>query len=336
MILRCLAAIAGSLTAAASLAVPVQAAPATTMFGVIASTQGSPPDTLAEHVRLYEAHRARYGGKPIGIRIFGTGAVPLPTDPDRAGRLLTWAADKRPDEVITISHKNRDEARLRTLLDWAHARKLRISIIYRHEVQGDWFVRRQEGGKPDAYRAAYRSYRAVIEAHPARDRVTLEKNLLWWFQQYHATPQSDWRRFVERDDPADLLSWDTYSFPGMPAEQGHYATPDDFFKYARDAWKEFRLPWAVGEIGTIVQDGTGTGTEQDWDPHGTRFTTWVRQITDAARNPASIGTSYAGMPAARFVKWWGALDAKNRDLSLEQVPGAVTYYRGLVRNAPIA
>jgi hypothetical protein len=334
MVSSCLAAILAGLTAATSLAVPARP-PASTRFGVIASTQGSPPDTLAEHVRLYDAHRARYGGGPIGIRIFGVGDIPLPTDRDRAGLLLAWAADKHPDELITISHKNRDEARLRTLLDWVRARKLRVSIIYRHEAQGDWFVRGHEGGKPDAYRAAYRSYRAVIDAHPARDRVTLEKNLLWWFQRHLATPQSDWRRFVERDDPADLVSWDVYAFPGMPTKQGHYGTPDDFFKYARDIWTELGVPWAVGEIGTIVQDGTGTGTERAWDPDGARFTTWVRQMTGAARNPASIGPSYTGMPPARFVKWWGALDAKDRDLSLEQVPAAVTYYRDLVRAAPV-
>ncbi|WP_430781602.1 hypothetical protein [Actinoplanes sp. G11-F43] len=335
MLLRHLAAIVGGLALATSLAVPpVRAAATTTVFGVITSTQGSPPDTLAEHVRLYEAHRARYGGGPIGIRVFSPDAVPLPTDNDRAGRLLTWAADRHPDEMITISHRDRGEARLRTLLDWVQARKLRVTVMYRHEAQGDWFVRGLEGSRPDVYRAVYRSYRAVIDAHPARDRVTLEKNLLWWYQRYHATAQSDWRHFVERDDPADLLSWDAYSFPGMPAGQGHYATPDDFFRYARDAWKEFRLPWAVGEIGTIVQDGTGTGTERDWDRHGTRFTAWVRQVADAVRDPASIGPSYAGMPAARYLNWWGAVDAKDRDLSLEQVPAAVTYYRSLVRNTP--
>jgi hypothetical protein len=331
MVLRHLAAVLG--LTATTFAVPAQAAEPTA-FGVIASTQGSPPDTFPEHVRLYDAHRARYGG-PIGIRVFSRGRLPLPTDNDRAGWLLAWAAEKHPDEVITISHKIRDEARLRKLLDWVRARKLRISVIYRHEAQVDWFDDGQEGGKPDVYRAAYRSYRDVIEAHPARDRVTLEKNLMWYYQRYRAGTASDWRRFVERDDPADLLSWDTYCFPGMPTKQGFYATPDDFFKYARDAWKEYGLAWGVGEIGTVVQDGTGTGTERAWDTTGTKFATWVRQITDAARVPASIGPSYAGMPAARFVKWWGALDAQNRDLSLEQVPAAVTHYRGLVQRFPI-
>jgi len=302
------------------------------VFGVIASTQGSPPDTAEEHIRQYDRHRANYGG-PIGIRIFSGGRLPLPTDNNRPGRLLAWAADGHPEETITVSHKTRDDARLRRLLDWAHVRKLRLSIIYRHEAQPDWFEYGQQGARPDVYRETYRAYRTVIRAHPGRERVTLEKNLMWFWQYHHVRtkPESDWRWYVERNDPADVLSWDTYSFPGMPTRQGHYATPHDFFRYARDAWKEFRLPWGVGEIGTIVQDGDGKGVEQSWDPDGTRFTAWVGRIARAARNPATIDVSYAGMPPARFVKWWGALDADDQDLSLEQVPAAAAVYRGLMR-----
>jgi len=329
---RPIAALVG-LTIATSPAVSAQGASTTTVFGVIASTQGSPPDSFAEYVRLYQAHRARYGGGPIGIRIFARGRLPLPTDTDQAGSLLAWAAEKHPEEAITISHKIRDDARLRTLLDWVQVKKLRVSIIYCHEAQIHWFDFGDENGKPDTYRKVYRAYRKIIAAHPAHPRVTLEKNLLWWSQRYDHTPENDWHRFIERDDPADLVSWDTYSFPGMPTGQGHYATPDDFFRYARDVWKEFRLPWAVGEIGTVVQDGTGA--DGNWDPSGAKFATWVRQITDAARTPGSIDASYAGMPPAIFVKWWGALDAQNRDLSLEQNPGAVTYYRHLVKTFPI-
>jgi hypothetical protein len=81
MVLRHLAAVLG--LTATTFAVPAQAAEPTA-FGVIASTQGSPPDTFPEHVRLYDAHRARYGG-PIGIRVFSRGRLPLPTDNDRAG-----------------------------------------------------------------------------------------------------------------------------------------------------------------------------------------------------------------------------------------------------------
>ncbi len=300
----------------------------TTVFGVIASTQGRPPDTFAEHVRLHERHRASYGG-PIGIRIFSAGRLPLPADNDRAGRLLAWAAREHPDEIVTVSHKISDEGRLRALLDWADSRKLRIAVIYRHEAQADPV-------RPDDYRAVYRAYRKVIRDHPAHARVTLEKNLMWFFQRYRSGPDTDWRRYVERDDPADLLSWDVYAFPGMPTAQGRYATPDEFFRYARDAWTEYRLRWAIGEIGTIVQDGDGTGVERDWDPDGSRFTAWVREITSAARDPEKIGPSYAGMPPARFVKWWGALDAQDRDLSLEQVPAAAAFYRGLVGNRSTA
>jgi hypothetical protein len=305
---------------------------APTQFGVIASTQGSAPDTFEEHVRRYDEHRRRYGG-PIGIRIFAgsSGQLPLPTDRSRTGRLLAWAASAHPDEPITVSHKVRDDARLRRLLDWVRATGVRLSVIYRHEAQPDWFDLGQRGAEPAVYRATYRAYRAVIAAHPARPRVTLEKNLMWFWQRYRtgAKPQSDWRHYVEAGDPADLLSWDTYAFPGMPTEQGDYGTPDDFFRYARAAWHQFRLPWAVGEIGTIVQDGTGVGrcTEKSWDPDGSRFAAWVRQMTAAAADPATIGPGYAGLPPARFVKWWGAPDTDDCDLSLEQSPDAVAAFR---------
>jgi hypothetical protein len=323
----------------ALLAVPASAAPVDdTRFEVITSTQGSVPDTLEEHVRLYDAHRQRYGA-PIGIRIFAgnNGQLPLPTDHNRSGRLLAWAAREHPDERITVSHKVRDDARLRQLLDWVKSTGVRLSVIYRHEAQPDWFDLGQQGARPDVFRATYRAYRSIITAHPAGAQVTLEKNLMWFWQYYQVKnkPQSDWRNYVEVNDPADLLSWDTYAFPGMPTKQGHYGTPDDFFRYARDAWREYRLSWGVGEIGSIVQDGTGVGkcTETDWDRAGNRFTAWVQQMTAAARNPAGINSTYVGMPPARFVKWWGALDADDCDLSLEQVPAAVAAYRTLVQGS---
>jgi hypothetical protein len=317
------------------LAVPASAAPVDeTRFGVIASTQGSVPDTFAEYVRLYDEHRRRYGA-PIGIRIFAgsDGRLALPTDRNQPGRLLAWAAREHPEELITISHKVRDDARLRQLLDWVKSTGVRLSVIYRHEAQPDWFDLGQQGARPDVFRATYRAYRSIITAHPARAQVTLEKNLMWFWQRYRATdkPQSDWRHYVEADDPADLLSWDIYAFPGMPTKQGNYGTPDDFFRYARDAWREFRLQWAVGEIGSIVQDGTGKCTEKEWDRAGNHFAAWVQQMTAAARNPAGINSTYIGMPPARFMKWWGALDADDCDLSLEQVPQAVAAYRARVQ-----
>lgn len=155
---------------------------------------------------------------------------------------------------------------------------------------------------------------------------------MWFWQHYRARAEGgDWRAYVERNDPADLLSWDTYVFPGMPTKQGRYAAPDEFFRYARDAWKEFRLPWAVGEIGTTVQDGVGA--ERAWDPEGAKFARWVTDITAAASSPASIGDSYTGVPPARFVKWWAAPDRNGNDQSLEQVPAAVAAYRDRIRLA---
>jgi hypothetical protein len=306
-----------SASASATFAAPP---PGPTRFGVIASTQGSVPDRFADYVRLYDRQRLRYGA-PIGIRVFGS-ELPLPTDNNLPGRVLAWAVASHPEEMITVSHRVPDGVRLRRLLDWVRAGTVRMSIIYRHEPQPF---------DPDAYRATYRAYRAVIAAHPARPRVTLEKCLGWYWQRYRVTPRTDWHAYVEAGDPADVLSWDVYAFPGMPTRQGSYGAPDDFYRYARDAWREFGLPWAVGEIGSVVQDGTGTGTERAWDRDGSRFTAWVRQMTAAASDPSLAGPSYAGMPPARFVKWWGALDSADRDLSLEQVPGAAAAYRQLVR-----
>jgi hypothetical protein len=320
---------------AAARSIDASAAVVDTRYGVIASTQGSTPDTAEAFIREYEQRRARYGA-PIGIRLFSARQLPLAGDGTVAGRLLTWAARRHPEELVTVSHKVRDDARLRRLLDWVHSRRLRVSVIYFHEVQDNWFGRRPGQGdpaaRPQVYRAVYRAYRAVISAHPARARVSLEKNLMWFWQHYRAaTMGGDWHRYVEARDPADVLSWDAYVFPGMPTSQGRYATPDEFFRYARDAWLQYRIPWGVGEIGTAVQDGRGVGVERDWDPIGVRFTAWVDRITAAAANPASIDRSYATLPPARFMKWWDGLDASNVDLGLQQVPAAATRYGRLVR-----
>ncbi|GIE95461.1 hypothetical protein [Paractinoplanes rishiriensis] len=313
---------------------PTAAAPPLTRYGVITSTQGSAvADDPASYIRLYNQNRARYGG-PLGIRLFSAGRIPLPGDDSMAGALLTWAAAAHPDEPLTVSHKTRDDARLVKLLDWVHAKKRKLSVIYFHEVQDNWFKHRDQRATPAAYNETYRAYRRIIEAHPARDRVTLEKNLMWYWQHYNAKRQGgDWRLFVEANDPADLVSWDTYVFPGMPTAQRRYSTPDEFFRYARDVWRERSLPWAVGEIGSTVQDGVGA--ERDWDRDGKLFAAWVKRIATAAGNPAAIGAGYRGMPPARFVKWWAAPDRNNADQSLEQVPAAVTSYRELVRTAPV-
>jgi hypothetical protein len=295
-----------------------------TRFGVIAATQGpAEPDTWQNFVRLYEVQRARYGG-PIGIRLFSPAKLPLPGEPGMVGRLLTWAIAEHPEELITISHRERDDARLRRFLDVVASEGLRVSIIYFHEAQAEWHNPR---ASPPTYLATYRAYRDVIDRHPAQPRVTLEKNLMWYWQRYN-NRRADWHEYVELNDPADFLSWDTYTFPGVAPSQTHYSTPDDFFKYARDAWQEYGLQWAIGEIGSAVQS-------HSWDQNGSRFVAWVREITAAAANPASIDDSYEGMPAARFVKWWCALDGDDHELGLDQASAAVDAYRPLVKASPL-
>lgn len=314
---------------------PVRAAETPTRFGVIASTQGErEPDNWRNWIRLYEIQRARYGA-PIGIRLFSAGRLPLPGENTMAGRVLEWAAREHPEELITVSHRVRDDGRLGSFLDFVERKRLRVSVIYFHEAQAAWFRERDPAAEPSAYAKAYDAYREVIDGHPARPRVTLEKNLMWYWQHFNTGrhPGSDWRYYVHADDPADVLSWDTYTFPGVPPRFEYYSTPDEFFRYARDAWKRYGLAWGVGEIGSTVQDGVGA--QRSWDPGGARFVAWVRAITAAAADPASIGPSYAGMPPARFVKWWCARDAADVELGLEQVPGAVTVYRPLVRSHPL-
>jgi hypothetical protein len=317
----------------------IAAAPAT-QFGVISSTMGRkkvPGERYNDAFkRLYREQRDRFGGGPIGIRLFSGDKLPQPGN----GTLLTWAAaPEHADERITVSHKTRDEPGLTNLLDWAHDNHVRLSVIYFHEVQDDYFGnpdKRDERAEPEAYLAAYQQYRRMIDAHPARPLVTLEKNLMWFWQHYNAKKHGgDWSVYIEDDDPADLISWDTYVFPGMPTAQGRYATADEFFRYPLAVWRRTGKPWAVGEIGTTVQDGSGPGAERDWDRGGTKFATWVRAITAAASHPATIGAGYAGLPPARFVKWWEAGDQHNRDQSLEQVPAAVAAYRELVKSAPL-
>src|SRR5690348_13851038 len=158
-----------TLGAQPAVAQPVPAAvPVPTRYGLITSTQGSPPDTAAEFIAQYQARRARYGA-PIGIRLFSGGVLPLPGDGTMPGTVLEWAAKSHPDELITVSHKVRDDSRLARFLDWIQAHRLRASVIFVHEVQRDWFGagdRPVAGARPDRYRATYRAYRAIIDAHP--------------------------------------------------------------------------------------------------------------------------------------------------------------------------
>jgi hypothetical protein len=311
------------------------AADPATRFGVIATTQGPPPDDVETFGKLYDIQRAQYGG-PIGIRLFSPGRLPLPGDGSMAGNLLAWAIDEHPDEAITLSHKTRDDVRLPALLDWVRDHHVRLSLIYFHEVQDNWFKHRDARAKPGVYLDTYRSYRRIIAAHPAHSSVTLEKNLMWFWQRYQAPSNGgDWHVFVEKNDPADLVSWDTYVFPGMPTSMGRYATPDEFFRYARDVWREIGRPWAVGEIGSTIQDGEGAGAEKDWDHDGAKFTSWVRTISAAASNPSTIGPAYKGVPPARFMKWWAGRDRNGSDQSLDQSPEAVKAYRPLVRSTPL-
>jgi len=308
-----------------------------TRFGVIASTQGPAKDDAVTFRRLYDTQRARYGGGPIGIRLFSPDGLPRPGDGTMAGNLLDWAAATHPEEPITLSHKTRDDAHLPALLDWVQAHHVRLSLVYFHEVQDNWFRHHDARAEPAVYLDTYRSYRRIVQAHPARSLVTLEKNLMWYWQHYNAARLGgDWRAYVEKNDPADLVSWDTYAFPGMPSALGRYATADEFFRYARDVWRETGRPWAVGEIGSTVQDNAGTGAEKDWDHDGTKFAAWVRAITAAAGDPATIGPGYTGFPPARFVKWWAGHDRNGSDQSLDQSPAAVAAYRELVRRKSVA
>jgi hypothetical protein len=41
------------------------------------------------------------------------------------------------------------------------------------------------------------------------------------------------------------------------------------------------------------------------------------------------------MPAARFVKWWCALDGDDHELGLDQASAAVDAYRPLVKASPL-
>jgi hypothetical protein len=314
---------------------PARAAGADTRFGVITATLSDPGgDNAANFIRLYELQRARYRS-PIGIRLFSQGRLPLPGKSPMEAKLMDWAIREHPEELITVSHKISDLDRLDEFLDLVQRRRLRVSIIYFHEAQADYFKDRNPAAEPATYRRVYREYRARIDRHPARSRVTLEKNLMWYWQHARTRQFRDsvWRNYVQPDDPADLLSWDTYTFPGVDNRQRRYSTPDEFFRYARDAWRRYGLAWGVGEIGTTVQDGAGA--ERDWDRDGARFAAWVREITAAAANPASIGPSYAGMPPAEFVKWWCAMDRNGIEYCLDQTPAAEAVYQPLVRAHPL-
>jgi hypothetical protein len=312
-----------------------------TRFGAIVSNLHVTADNLPDYSRLYDQHRALFGA-PMGIRIYSPGQLPNPADPnDQASwtQEMRWAAGK--GEPITVSHKSADTARLTQLLNCAYTNNVHLTIIYFHEVQDDWGKNRNSAAEPSYYRQVFRDYRNVINNSQAgaAGLIKLEKNLMWYYQMFRApTLGADWKEYVEANDPADQITWDVYAYPGLDDGVGRYLTADESFRFARDSSAYSGRPWGIGELGTVPQDGKTDGTGHylpgvvaQFDPDGTKFIAWIRTLADAARNPASIGPSYAATSPALFVKWWCAYGGSGENFHLEQYPQAVTTYKALMQ-----
>jgi hypothetical protein len=306
-----------------------------TRYGAIVSVGRDPnvPDTLSGYISLYNSHRSALGNGPLGVRVYSSGAVPIPTEssPTLTDQIMDWVAANHPDESITVSFKSYDGSRLSSLLTWAQNNSVDITVIYFHEVQDDWGKNQTPGAEPSFYRNVYHQMRTVIGAHPWHAHVTLEKNLNWYWQNFKAPTQgADWHDYVElknangtKTDPADRVTWDAYS----PLEWSTYATPAQFMQYALAVYNEAAAGWGYGEIGALPET----------TPADSAWVAAIQGYADAARTPALAGSTYSSMPAAQVFKYW---DAFNNDgvhtYDLSQNPAAVTMYTAYMTSMPLS
>jgi hypothetical protein len=308
-----------------------------TRFGDIVGTAHDPFVTkdLAGFVGLYDAHRAALGGVPLGVRVYAgiTDPIPIPTESSPTGtdQIMAWVAANHSDESITVSFKNYDATRLGSLLTWAQSHAIDLTVIYFHEVQDDWGKNHEPRAEPTFYKNVYQQMRTVIDAHPWHAHVTLEKNLMWYWQYFKAASTGvDWHLYVlpanadgSKADPADRVTWDAYS----PLEwHDRYATPAEFMQFALAVWNESAVPWGYGELGALPKTAPGDAA-------------WVaatKSYADAARTPSLAGTVYAALPAAQTFKYW---DAFNEDgvhtYELSQNLDAVSMYAAYVSSMPM-
>ncbi len=306
-----------------------------TRYGAIISIGRDPtvPDTLAGYQSLYNSHRTQLGNKPLGVRIYSSGALPIPTEssPTVDDQIMAWVAANHPDESITVSFRSYDGARLSSLLSWAQTNSVDLTVIYFHEVQDDWGKSQNPDAEPSLYRSVYHQMRTVIDAHPWHAHVTLEKNLNWYWQNFNAaTMGADWHDYIEtknadgtKADPADRVTWDAYS----PEFWASYATPSQFMQYALAVYNEAALPWGFGEIAAQPKTAPGDST-------------WVaatKAYADAARTPSLAGAAYATMPAAQVFKYWDAYNNDGvRTYDLSQNPAAVSMYTPYLTSMPLS
>jgi hypothetical protein len=313
-----------------------------TRYGDIVSTVNEGiPYTRANFITLYNSHRAQFGGAtPLGVRLYSSDEVPVPTDPSPSvtEQIMAWVATNHPDESITVSFKSYNGGRLASLLSWAQANTVDLTVIYYHEPQENWGKQSppDPGADPTYYKSVYAQMRTVINAHPWKSHTTLEKNLMWYWQAIQVPIYGvDWHVYVlpknadgSKADPADRLSWDAYT----PLEWSRYATPAEFMTYALAAWNDSAIPWGYGEIGALPKTTPGDAA-------------WVaatRAYADAARTPSLAGPAFAALPPAQTFKYWDAhhnLDAHGNpvgDYDLSQNPAAVAMYTPFLVGAPLS
>lgn len=304
-----------------------------TRYGAIVATNNEPgvPDDFSGFVTEYNAHRSLLGNAPLGVRVYSSGQIPLASATGSyPEQVLAWVAANHPDESVTVSFKSYDAARLTSLLNWAQAHDIALTVIYFHEPQDDWGKSQNPAADPAVYRSIYRQMRTVIDAHPWKSHTVLEKCLMWYWQHFKAaTSGADWHDYVEaksasgtKVDPADRVTWDAYS----PLEWSRYATPAEFMEYALAVWQATGTAWGYGEIGTI--------------PVAAADAAWVAAIkswADAARTPSLAGIAYAALPPGQTFKYWCAFHNNGvASYHLEQNSSAVATYQGYLTNMPLA
>jgi len=304
-----------------------------TRYGLLVSTRNEPDvgDDFTGFVTEYNRHRPLMGDAPLGVRVYSSDDIPLAdANGNYASKVLNWVAANHPDESVTVSFKLYAAARLTTLLNWAQANDIALTLIYYHEPQENWAKDHDSAADPAVYKNIYHQMRTLVDAHPWRTHVVLEKCLMWYWQHFNAaTLGGDWHDYVEskdangnKVDPADRVTWDAYN----PLNWTRYATPSEFMEHALAVWQATGVGWGYGEIGAT--------------PVGTADAAWVaatKAYADAARTPALAGTAYAALPPAQVFKYWCAYqNLKVRSYHLEQNPAAVSMYQGYVTNMPLA
>lgn len=235
-----------------------------TAFGLDVSTLG---DTRT-FAQIVAAHRAL---APLThVRVFSSGNPP-------ARSSLTAVVGDRPVSSFKTWNLAAFNAWMGGITgdeEWA---------CYFHEPEDD----AKKSGDPATwiknYLSVYAAMDAARKAHPNGAKVRLVKILMWYQEVPAKQAGATWAEFHGGQSFVDAFGWDCYSPTWSPWDT-RYATPQELFDPAIAASKATGIPWAVTELGAVVQS---------WDANG------------AARGKAiTAWCDYAKANGALWVNWW--------------------------------